>query len=87
MKGLLTLILNYDCFGMYNYVIIVQDKNLYRVSNTICAGFCWGREQFKLKCGDKEKFNSFVGLHETIKLITCWLMTTGYETNVQKEEL
>jgi len=72
---------------MYSYVILVQDKKLCRVSNMSCAGLCWGKEQFKLKCGDKGKFNSFVGLHETMKRITCWLMTTGYETNVQKQAL
>jgi hypothetical protein len=70
-----------------NYVIIVQDKNLCLVSNIRCAGLCWGREQFKLKCGSQEKFNSFVGLRETMKRIKCWLMTTVNETNVQKQEL
>lgn len=71
---------------MYNYVIIVQDKNLFRVSSMRFADLCWGREKFKLKCGGQEKFN-FVGLHETMKGIQCWLMTTGNETNVQKQEL
>jgi len=72
---------------VYNYVIIVQDKNLCRVSNMRCAGLCWGRGQFKLTCGGHEKFNSFVDHHETMKRIKCWLMTTGKEMNVQKQEL
>ena len=44
---------------MYNYVFIVQDINLGRVSNIRCAGLCWGREQL---LADHFYYSCFLGL-------------------------